>query len=171
MQRTLLTFPRITHLIVLGGVVLACDSCRLTDHSEKPDDAVSTKAIEIPASGYKEADLGKLPRFKWDTTTINMGRISQGARVERTYHFRNVGGSDLLIAEVRPSCGCTVSKDWPKEPIPPGGEGHITVEYDSEGHTGRQEKVITVVANTTPASTPLFFVVQVMAPGNDDRKD
>ncbi|MCB0791788.1 MAG: DUF1573 domain-containing protein [Flavobacteriales bacterium] len=153
--------------VPLGAVILLLPSCRLTDHSEKAEHEVTTEAIEIPASGYRGTDPDKLPVFRWDTTTIDIGRISQGTRVERTYHFRNVGGSDLLIAEVRPSCGCTVSKDWPKHPIPPGDDGHITVEYDSEGRTGRQEKVITVVANTTPASTPLFLVGEVVAPGSE----
>ncbi len=42
---------------------------------------------------------------------------------------------------------------WPSEPIPPGGEGQIDVEFDSKGKPGKQTKRVTVTANTVPAQT------------------
>jgi len=69
-----------------------------------------------------------------------------------------------VISNVHSTCGCTVGKDWPKRPIPPGESGSIDVVFDSEGRNGRQEKTVTVVANTTPPSTVLTLTGEVVGP-------
>lgn len=139
-------------------------SCQLTDHTEGHNDEITAEQINVPASGYQEIDTAAMPRFAFDTASFDFGRVSQGAMVEHTYRFTNTGGGDLLITDVRASCGCTVAKDWPKHPVRPGGRGAITVSFDSEGRSGLQEKVITVVANTPRRSTPLFLRGEVVAP-------
>jgi hypothetical protein len=93
-----------------------------------------------------------------------MGRIAEGVQVEKTYGFVNTGKSDLVITDVRGSCGCTVGKDWPKTPVHPGQHGAITVSFDSEGRPGVQHKTITVVANTQPPTSVLTLTGEVVAP-------
>ena len=143
--------------------VLSLGSCQLTDHTEGENE-ITAAELNVPASGYQDIDTATLPRFAFDSTSLDFGRISQGSKIERSYRFTNVGGGDLVITDVRASCGCTVAKDWPKQPVHPGERGTITVTYDSDGRSGRQEKVITVVANTRKASTPLFLHGDVVAP-------
>jgi len=136
-------------------------ACRLTDHDEGE---VNAGNITVGASGYEEIDPADLPRFAFDSTTLDMGRMVQGAQVTKQYHFTNAGRSDLLISAVRGSCGCTVGKDWPKHPVAPGERGTIAVTFNSSGRSGRQEKTITVVANTRPPSNVLFLQGEVIAP-------
>ncbi len=151
-------------LPVVLGLVLCVTGCRITDHSEKDPNAITTEALNVPASGFDPADTLAVPRFVFDSTTVRFGRIAQGAKVEHVFRFTNAGKRDLIIADVRSTCGCTVGKDWPKQPVHAGEAGTITVTFDSEGKSGVQEKVISVVANTVPATTPLLLKGEVLAP-------
>ena len=137
-------------------------SCQLTDHSER--DEVTTNDITFTKSGYENMDPDDLPKLTFASSEQDMGKVIQGARVEKRYAFTNTGKNALVISDVRSTCGCTVGKDWPKDPIKPGEGGEITVSFDSEGRTGAQHKTITVVANTDPPSTVLTLIGEVVGP-------
>ena len=142
--------------------LLFLSSCQLTDHSERGE--VTTDDITFPKSGHEEVDLSEVPVIAFEATTVDMGKLIQGARVEKRYTFTNTGKTPLVIADVRSTCGCTVAQDWPKDPVAPGEGGTITVTFDSEGRPGIQSKAITVVANTNPPSTVLTLTGEVLGP-------
>lgn len=156
---------RATGVGMLLVAALAIVSCRLTDHSENADGG-SPKDFQIPASGF-ENNQGRVPVIAFDSTTMEMGRMAEGVQVQKIFSFVNKGPIDLVITDVRGSCGCTVAKDWPRMPIGPGETGAITVNFNSEGRPGKQHKTITVVANTTPPTTVLTLSGEVVAPGNN----
>ncbi|HMC96869.1 MAG TPA: DUF1573 domain-containing protein [Flavobacteriales bacterium] len=147
-------------------LLLLTVSCRLTDHSERDGDEVTTESLNFPASGYEDVDPADLPQLTFDSSNADMGRVIQGTRVDKSYTFTNTGGAPLVITDVRSTCGCTVGKDWPKQPIAPGAGGTISVSFNSEGRSGRQEKTITVVANTSPPSTVLTLTGEVIGPAS-----
>lgn len=142
--------------------MLLLAGCQLTDHSEREE--VTTDDIAFPKSGHERVDPDEMPVISFATTVHDMGKVIQGARVERRFAFTNTGGAPLVLADVRSVCGCTVAKDWPKDPIAPGDGGEIVVTFDSEGRTGVQHKPITVVANTNPPSTVLTLTGEVVGP-------
>jgi hypothetical protein len=150
-------------LILFLGVAAVC-GCRNTDHSERSPDEVTSEVINVPTSGFQEEDTARMPRFAFDSTTLDMGRVSQGARITKVFRFTNAGGSPLVITDVRGSCGCTVGRDWPKDPVAPGASGAITVSFDSEGRNGVQDKSVSVRANTRPPTTVLRLRGEVIAP-------
>ena len=150
--------------LLLVLLPLSQTSCRLTDHDDGGQNDITPESINVPASGYDPQDPAEMPHMKFDSVSLDMGRILQGAQGARQFHFVNDGRKTLLITSVSGSCGCTVAKDWPREPVKPGERGTITVNFDSHGRSGRQEKVVTIVANTTPASTVLFLHGDVIAP-------
>lgn len=147
-------------LAAIAAGVLLLTGCRITDHSE-----VDPSAIRFPASGYQDVDTRDHPKFTFDRTHIDLGPVVQGNKVTERFTFKNTGRSPLVISDVRGSCGCTVSKNWPKEPVPPGGTGTIEVTFDSEGRSGRQDKSVTVLANTAPPTTVLAITADVVGPG------
>ncbi len=107
------------------------------------------------------------PQPSGPTTTISYekdkfeyGIIDEGAVVKHTFKFKNTGNEPLIISNARASCGCTVPS-WPKEAVPPGGEGKIDVSFDSKGKPGKQSKRVTVIANTTPTETFLTIEGEV----------
>lgn len=103
--------------------------------------------------------------FRWDTTEHDFGTITEGENVTYKYKFTNVGTANLILEEVKPSCGCT-TPDWTREPIPPGGTGFITVSFDSNGKSGAQNKSVTVIANTEPRNVKLTFRANVVGGEN-----
>lgn len=91
-------------------------------------------------------DTNMIAKFEASETSFNFGDLQAGEIVSHTFYFKNTGKKNLVILNVESSCGCTVPK-YDKKPIPPGGEGKIEVEFNSEGRFGKQYKVINIFAN------------------------
>lgn len=85
------------------------------------------------------------PVFKFDTETIDYGKIAMGTDGKRVFEFTNTGKSPLIITRVQASCGCTVPKK-PENPIMPGEKGEIEVSYDTK-RIGGFSKAITIFSN------------------------
>lgn len=101
--------------------------------------------------------------FSFDTTVYDFGEIIQGQKVRHIFRFKNVGKGDLVISDAKTSCGCTVS-EYPRKPVPPGGEGEVTVEFDSENKQGQVSKTVTLYANTVPNETELKIKGNIRLP-------
>lgn len=152
---------------MICAVAMLLSGCYLTDHTER--DEVSTRDLNFPASGYEKLDAKDYPRITFDAVEFDMGKVVQGARVEKVFRFTNTGRSPLVLSAVNSTCGCTVGRDWPKAPIASGAQGEITVVFDSEGRTGMQHKSITVVSNALPASTVLTLFGEVIGPDTNQQ--
>ncbi|NJN41218.1 MAG: DUF1573 domain-containing protein [Flammeovirgaceae bacterium] len=88
------------------------------------------------------------PKISWESSTHDFGDINQGDRVEKTFTFTNTGNEPLIITNVQVSCGCTLPKNWPRDPVSPGNKGELTVAFNSAGKFGKQNKVVTIVSNS-----------------------
>lgn len=89
----------------------------------------------------------KGPVFQFKEETYDFGKVKEGASVEHTYEFKNVGDQPLQIVKVDASCGCT-APDWsPKTPILPGKTGTIKVVFNTQGHPGAALKEVTIKSN------------------------
>lgn len=92
--------------------------------------------------------------ISYDSAFYDFGTVKQGVVVKRTFRFTNTGTDSLRITEVKTTCGCTVP-EWPKQPVPPGSTGEIKVEFNTADKSGRQLRILRVVANTDPVETIL----------------
>jgi hypothetical protein len=92
-------------------------------------------------------DSARYTSIQWLDSVEDFGTIAEGQKVEVAFRFRNIGATPLVITQVRPSCGCTIAEQ-PLEPIAPGGEGHISATFNSQGHPGVNRKTLFVTANT-----------------------
>ena len=88
--------------------------------------------------------------FKFQSETIDYGKIDKGANGERIFTFTNVGDQPIIIKNIQSSCGCTVPKK-PEKPIMPGENGEIKVSYDTK-RVGGFSKSITIFSNATEAA-------------------
>lgn len=93
-------------------------------------------------------------------TKYDFGKIKQGDVVKHAYKFKNSGTNPLLISKVDVSCGCTVPS-FSKEPIAPGAEGEIILQYNSKGHPGKQIKNAMVHSNGQAESISISFEADV----------
>ncbi|MFZ1807770.1 MAG: DUF1573 domain-containing protein [Cyclobacteriaceae bacterium] len=102
------------------------------------------------------------PIIKWDNPNFDFGDLTQGDRVENTFKFTNAGTVPLIITNVEVTCGCTTPKGWPRDPIPPGGHGELTVAFNSVGKYGRQNKVVKVISNAVTPNNQIVFTANVL---------
>lgn len=91
--------------------------------------------------------------MKFDTDVVDYGTIIQNADGVRTFKVTNTGNEDLIIKDIKSTCGCTVPQK-PKGPIVPGATAEIKVKYDTK-RLGPIRKTITVYANTENSPYPL----------------
>ncbi|MBN2521688.1 MAG: DUF1573 domain-containing protein [Bacteroidales bacterium] len=98
--------------------------------------------------------------INWSETAMDFGQVPYNQPIEVEFRFQNSGMFPLIINNVEPSCGCTVA-DFPKQPIPAGGEGSIKVTFDAK-LSGYFSKTITVHSNTEEKITTLFIKGEVV---------
>lgn len=122
--------------LVIGLMV----SCKDSQESKITD--ADLQALEV-----QKALAGKLPKIELDKLEHDFGLIKDGDVVETEFMVKNIGEGDLIIADAKGSCGCTVPI-WPKEPIAPGQSAPIKVSFDSNGKVGQQSKTVTLTTNT-----------------------
>ncbi|MCS6823922.1 MAG: DUF1573 domain-containing protein [Cytophagaceae bacterium] len=142
-------FCLVTSVLVAN---LACDNQKNTSEAAKTTTvAADTTKVETP----------KLTKIQFYETEHDFGKINEGEKVSHKFKFKNVGDAPLIIQRTNTSCGCTVPTHT-KDPVPPGGEGEINVEYNSKDREGKIEKTVTVIANTEPQATELKIKVFVL---------
>ncbi|GIV44173.1 MAG: hypothetical protein KatS3mg035_1296 [Bacteroidia bacterium] len=122
--------------------------------SEKKD-SVSKKLEEVP--------IIEGAQIVFEKETHDFGKIIQGDIVRYQFKFKNVGNKDLIISDVKGSCGCTVTQ-FPKHPIKPNQESTIDVSFNSAAKMGPQNKNLTVYTNAEPSLKILYIKGEVISP-------
>jgi len=87
-----------------------------------------------------------VPKLVCDEPHYHFGERDQSEVVEHTFVLRNEGEAELLIKNVRTSCGCTVANISNRE-VEPGGLTELTARLSLKGRRGSQRKAITVESN------------------------
>ena len=99
----------------------------------------------------------------FDKMIIDFGKIKEDTEHKASYTVRNTGNVPLIIEKVDVSCGCTTAKK-PEKPILPGGTDKIEIVFHPKvGQLDKQEKTVTITANTEPSTEVLTikaFVIQ-----------
>lgn len=147
-------------ILIIVFFTIAMAGCNSRGQSEN---RLPTDLIQNPNTAGGTDASAKLPKIQFDKEFHDFGRVIQGEQVSFGFKFKNTGDSDLIISRVSSSCGCTVPS-YPTKPIGKGGEGVITVQFDSKGRRGNQVKTVTVLANTQPNSTQLTIQANVITP-------
>ncbi|KAB2913653.1 MAG: DUF1573 domain-containing protein [Bacteroidetes bacterium] len=161
--------------ILIAVTVLALAACAekkgntdgATDGGAQNSATPNTDVINNPATPQNPAaasDPANSPAISFENTHVTVEPITEGESIEIVYTFTNTGNAPLVLKAVQPTCGCTVTDDWPKEPIAPGAKGKIKAVYNSKDRgTGSITKNISVQSNAPyPGDvTDLKFTVQV----------
>ena len=77
---------------------------------------------------------------------FDFGKIPQGKPVTHIFDASNSGKTELKIANVQASCGCTTPEWEHDKPIPAGGSTKITVGYNAAAE-GPFTKLVTITYN------------------------
>lgn len=89
-------------------------------------------------------------------TAHDFGSIVYGANGKVDFSFTNNGTKDLIINDVKSSCGCAVPI-YPKEPVKPGQKGTIQIEYNTK-LAGPFNK--TIVVYSTAGNSPIRLEIR-----------
>lgn len=135
----------------------------VTETADAAANAVTDAAAAVTPDAADAAPTGPTTTITWNETEFDFGTIEQNEAVEHSYKFTNTGTEPLIISNAKGSCGCTVPQ-WPREPIAPGATGSIDVRFDSKGKKNKQNKKVTITANTEPAQSFLYLKGEVNAP-------
>ena len=104
--------------------------------------------LSISVNGQTKEEIKKDftgPVFEFENDVIDYGDIAANSDGNRTFKFKNIGKSPLIITAVKGSCGCTVPTK-PEEPIMPGESGEIKVKY-ATNRIGPFSKTVTITSN------------------------
>lgn len=143
-----------------------CGSGSTGGSSNGNDTTVNSDALKNPNTADGSSDTSSLPRFQFDEEIHDFGRVIQGEKVSYSFKFKNSGKSDLVISDAKATCGCTIA-DYPKKPVPPGGNGTIDITFNTEGKKGYQNKTVTIIANTMPNTKVLTIKAQIQVPEDE----
>ena len=149
--------------IILCFFVIVSFSCNdlVKKVEDENENRISAKLVNNPITAEKGKKTGPLPAISFDKLQYNFGTINQGESVSHRFLFSNTGEAELIIANAKGSCGCTVPK-WPREPISPGESEEIKVTFNSAGRSGKQRKTITLVTNAIPNTIVLTISAEVL---------
>lgn len=147
----------------LGSTLLVLLGASLQAQSPAPAAAPDTPApatAPAPASAVAAAAAAATPEAAAPAPKIvaveaikDVGKVAKSDKVKIDFEIRNSGAAELIIQDVRPTCGCTVASFDAK--IAPGASGKIHAEVDTIDFAGPIAKTITVLSNdpTTPRLT------------------
>lgn len=80
------------------------------------------------------------------TPNHDFGTVAQGEPLQHEFKVANTGDELLTITEVKPSCGCTTTGDWPHQ-LKPGESGIIPIKLDTTHFSGAVTKTVTIKSN------------------------
>ncbi len=158
--------------MILAGSTLAqtSDTVIPSNKTDGQNSATTTPKPAEDADGAQQIAV-RVPQTKigFPEAQWNFGTIKQGDIVKHNFVFTNEGENDLILEDVKPTCGCT-ALDWPREPVKPGESGTIVTQFNSRGKLGQQKKYFTIRYNGTPETERVSFRGNVVAPAPQEKE-
>lgn len=102
------------------------------------------------------------PKIEVTPETKDAGVVPKGQAIESIFVVKNTGGSDLIISDARPGCGCTVASF--DKIIKPGAEGKVVASVDTKSFSGPISKSLTLVSNDPERGQLNLFIKATVKP-------
>jgi hypothetical protein len=109
---------------------------------------VSAKLVE-DFSKLTSEELANAPVIKLLSYTVEIGKMLPATSKEVEFRFTNEGKSNLIIRNVKATCGCTAIQQEKTQGagIVPGESSNIKATFNSGGYKGKVSKTIYVYTN------------------------
>jgi hypothetical protein len=124
--------------------------------------ALALVATSVAAPALSQTPGGSAPKLVVVEDKKDLGTVAKGEPMKHTFVLKNSGTADLLVSDVKPSCGCTVS-EYDKV-IKPGGEGKITLTVDTKNFQGATSKTALVLTNDPAMPQTTLYVMAFVKP-------
>ena len=154
----------VTKIGRLFGAALLVSGAALAQKPAESKPAASASPAPQAQAAKPAAGKGAVgaPKIEIGQETRDMGTVPKGQVVEAEFVVHNAGGSDLIITDARPSCGCTVSSF--DKLIKPGADGKVKASVDTKSFSGPISKSVLVVSNDPERPQMNLFVKAVVKP-------
>lgn len=150
-------------ILLIAGSCFMLSSCGDDNKEKDKGDSVSSDLVTNPVTASGKKVKSKLPLMEFESDEHDFGLIVQGETVSHTFRFKNAGSTDLILSSVSATCGCTIPK-WSRQPVKPGEEGQIEVEFNSAGRSGTNHKEVKILCNGQPNTIKLGIRAEIYVP-------
>lgn len=133
-------------------ILLCLISCNL-------DESVNKNHIYIPSKNNNRTNFDQ-PNIKFSKLDFNFGIVNKGQVITRYITFKNDGKRDLVISNVKSSCGCTIA-NWPRNPIAPNNSDSLLLELNTSSLNGKIMKTVTIISNSKPNTKVITINAQI----------
>jgi mono/diheme cytochrome c family protein len=134
----------------------------LADNIAPTNAAVNTPPVYVPDLSHAS---GPMPDgvLVWDDLMKTVNAAADQDDAHFTFNFTNVSTNNVVIMDVRPSCGCTTAQ-LPELPwmIAPGTNAQIGITVNLNGKNGMLFK--TVAISTDKGTKELMVRINIMPP-------
>ncbi len=139
------------------GFVVDRVDVMLNDQFNTTNRLTVSATIEEDFATWTPEQIANAPSISFDNNTFDFKEIKQGEKVEHVFTITNQGKSDLIIRNVKASCGCTAVSPV-DDVIKPGSSTTMKVIFNSTGKIGAQNKTITIISNDPQKSRSILWV-------------
>lgn len=109
-------------------------------------------ADSITGEEIRNEKLADQPKIVFEEQTYNFGKIYIGDIVEHGFTFTNQGSGELIVKNVKSSCGCTAAL-VSKSNLLKGETGEIKVKFNPGRYVGKVSKSVMVNSNDSKDSS------------------
>ena len=131
---------------------------------ENPEIRLMFTADIVDRAELKNSEA-ELPSLELETYHKDFGTVEEGKILDWEVAFANTGGEELIIENVKTSCGCTAAV-LSGEKLTPGEKGNLKIELDTAKRSGKMTRTVTLFSND-PAQPTQTITLEV----NVQKKD
>ena len=130
----------IAGIVLVGARIFAADG-------NPTNPVVTTSPVYVPDTSHASEALAT-NTLVWDSTSKETNATADAGNAHFVFSFTNVSAGNVVILNVRPSCGCTTAQ-LPPLPwiIPAGTNGQIGAIVNFAGNSGTLLKTMTVTSD------------------------
>ncbi len=128
---------------------------------------------EVAKPAEVDHDNGPRLTYELGMEKHEFGHLMEGSVAEHTFELSNTGTEDLIIKQVKPTCGCTVAEVFAEgdsgemeryafgDPIPVGRKVHFPAKLHTKNKSGHQNTRINIFSNDPRGTIQLGLVADV----------
>jgi hypothetical protein len=138
-----------------------------------PDDGHGHAPAGASAIAPPAPQSGPAPRIDWLDGEKDFGELIQGQTADHTFRLKNGGEGDLIVSQIKPSCGCThaatsvLDDGGNRTPyslgaaIRPGQEFEVAIHFNTQGKRDQAHGQVSLYSNDPRTVLNLTFKANV----------
>jgi hypothetical protein len=103
-------------------------------------------AVNAGSDTPRPAESPKGPKIVVEPASFEFGQALQYKTLSKDFVIRNLGGSDLILEDIKTTCGCTAAVPGTKT-LKGGGQTPLKVTLETRAALGRLERTVTIRSN------------------------